>query len=55
MKLHIVGAGGRAHASVWKLAELDCVTSIVCAPGNAGISMERLRNDEAVRCVPVLP
>ncbi len=55
MKLHIVGAGGRAHASVWKLAQLDYVTSIVCAPGNAGISMERLRNDEAVRCVPVLP
>lgn len=53
MKLHIVGGGGRAHALVWKLAQSPRVASIVCAPGNAGIGMERLLNGGMVNCVPV--
>lgn len=55
MKLHIVGSGGRAHALVWKLARLDYITEIVCAPGNAGIGSERLQNGSTVNCIPVLP
>lgn len=53
MKLHIVGGDGRADALVWKLAQLEYVTSITCAPGNAGIGMERLQNGKFAQCVPV--
>jgi phosphoribosylamine--glycine ligase len=52
MKLLVIGSGGREHALVWKLAQSPHVTQIWCAPGNAGIGMERLaKNGALVECV----
>lgn len=52
MKLLIIGSGGREHALVWKLAQSPHVTQLWCAPGNAGIALERLaRNGAPVECV----
>ena len=42
MKLLVIGSGGRGHALVWKLAQSPQVTRMWCAPGNAGIALERL-------------
>lgn len=53
MKLHIVGSGGRAHILVLKLSQSPHITSIVCAPGNPGIGMERLLNGSMANCVPI--
>lgn len=39
MKLLIIGGGGREHALAWKLAQSPRVTSICCAPGNAGTAL----------------
>lgn len=36
MKLLVIGAGGREHALVWKLAQNEKVTKIYTCPGNAG-------------------
>ena len=36
----MIGAGGREHALIWKIAQSPLVTKIYAAPGNAGI--ERL-------------
>lgn len=36
MKLLVIGGGGREHALAWKLSQSPRVTSICCAPGNAG-------------------
>ena len=40
MKILMVGSGGREHALVKKLLESEKVTSVICAPGNAGISCD---------------
>jgi phosphoribosylamine---glycine ligase len=54
MKLLVIGSGGREHALVWKLAASARVSRLWCAPGNAGMSPERLAgNDRAVECVPI--
>jgi phosphoribosylamine---glycine ligase len=38
MKILVVGSGGREHALVWRLGRERNVTSVICAPGNAGIA-----------------
>jgi phosphoribosylamine--glycine ligase len=54
MKLLVIGSGGREHALVWKLAQSPHVTRMWCAPGNAGIALERLaKNSSPVECVPL--
>ncbi len=54
MKLLVIGSGGREHALVWKLAQSPHVTHMWCAPGNAGIGMERLaKNGASVECVSI--
>ena len=54
MKLLIIGSGGREHALVWKLAQSPHVMQMWCAPGNAGIGLERLAKNRAeVECVSV--
>ena len=46
MKILVIGSGGREHALVWKLAQSPRVTTLYCAPGNAGI-------EQLARCVPI--
>jgi phosphoribosylamine---glycine ligase len=54
MKILVIGSGGREHALVWKLAQSTHSKQMWCAPGNAGISKERLSaNDSWVQCVPI--
>jgi len=54
MKLLVIGSGGREHALVWKLAQSSHVTQLWCAPGNAGIALERLaKNGAPVECVNI--
>ncbi len=54
MKLLVIGSGGREHALVWKLAQSPHVTQMWCAPGNAGIGLERLvKNGAMVECVNI--
>lgn len=54
MKLLVIGAGGREHALVWKLAQSPHVTQMWCAPGNAGIAEERLaKNGQLVDCINI--
>ncbi len=54
MKVLVVGGGGREHALVWKLAQSPKIAKMWCAPGNAGICLERLSsNGEPVECVAI--
>src|SRR5262245_43301194 len=46
MRVLVVGGGGREHALCWMLSRSKNVTSLACAPGNAGI-------EAVARCVPV--
>jgi len=53
MKILVLGSGGREHALVWKLAQSPHATQMWCASGNAGISLERLRNGSPVQCISI--
>ncbi|HEY3860857.1 MAG TPA: phosphoribosylamine--glycine ligase [Verrucomicrobiae bacterium] len=54
MKLLVIGSGGREHALVWKLAQSQRVSSLWCAPGNAGMAAEQLAaNGSPVQCANV--
>src|SRR5580765_5623272 len=54
MKLLVIGSGGREHALVWKLAQSPHVTQMWCAPGNAGIGLEKLASNGSVcECVNI--
>ena len=53
MKVLVIGSGGREHALVWKLAQSSRVDAMWCAPGNAGIGEECLKNGKVVECVPI--
>ena len=46
MRVLVVGSGAREHALVWKLGAEPGIDSVICAPGNAGIS-------RTTRSVPV--
>lgn len=46
MKVLVIGGGGREHALCWALRRSPRVSSLVCAPGNAGISA-------IAECIPV--
>lgn len=38
MKVLLIGSGGREHALAWKIAQSAQVSTLHCAPGNAGIA-----------------
>ena len=46
MRVLVVGAGGREHALAWKVARDPRVSSVIAAPGSAGIA-------RSAECVPV--
>lgn len=50
MRILVVGGGGREHALCWKIGQSPLCAALYCAPGNAGIALER---DVAVTCVPI--
>ena len=46
MNVLLIGSGGREHAMAWAVAASPLLTTLVCAPGNAGIA-------EVCACVPL--
>lgn len=46
MRVLVIGGGGREHALVWKIAQSPLVTTVYCAPGNAGMG-------QIAECVPI--
>jgi phosphoribosylamine--glycine ligase len=40
MKVLVVGGGGREHALCWTIAASPLMSSLYCAPGNAGIAQD---------------
>lgn len=54
MKILVIGSGGREHALVWKLAQSPRVTSILCAPGNAGTATLAVNHPVAATDLPGL-
>ena len=48
MKVLVIGSGGREHALCWALKASPLVETLICAPGNGGIS-------EVAACVPLDP
>src|SRR6516165_5895141 len=40
LKVLVIGKGGREHALCWKLKQSPRVTSVTCAPGNAGTALD---------------
>jgi phosphoribosylamine---glycine ligase len=40
VKVLVIGRGGREHALCWKLKQSPRVTSVICAPGNAGTAID---------------
>jgi phosphoribosylamine--glycine ligase len=40
MNILLLGSGGREHALAWKIAASPLLTTLWCAPGNAGIARE---------------
>src|ERR1044071_2754005 len=53
MKILVLGSGGRELALVWKLAQSPHAMQLWCAPGNAGIALERLQNGSVVQNIPI--
>ena len=45
MKVLVIGSGAREHALAWKLSREPDVESVICAPGNPGIT-------SVARCLP---
>ncbi len=39
-KVLVIGSGGREHALCWRLKQSPSVSSVFCAPGNAGIAQD---------------
>ncbi len=40
MKVLVIGKGGREHALCWKLKQSPRVSTVFCAPGNAGTAQD---------------
>ncbi len=40
LKVLVIGRGGREHALCWKLKQSPKVTTVFCAPGNAGTAID---------------
>ncbi|MBL9138885.1 MAG: phosphoribosylamine--glycine ligase [Verrucomicrobiales bacterium] len=54
MKILVIGSGGREHALVWKLAQSPHTQRLWCAPGNAGMTLERCAGSGLeAECVPI--
>ena len=54
MKILVIGSGGREHALLWKLAQSPRVTSLLCAPGNAGTAQLAANHPVAATDLPGL-